>query len=100
MFKIVLYNILKRVDGVTDAEAREVADNIASSKEVATKADIKDMATKADIKISLAQFEMRLVEKMIEREERLVKQMYAIAGIIIATVGVMITAAGFIAKIF
>ena len=54
-----------------------------------SKADIKDLLTKADLKIGLAQFETRLV-----------KHMYVMAGIIIAAVGVMITAAGFIAKIF
>ena len=73
------------------------------AKEVATKADFKDMLTKADIaelKIDLAEFETRLVEKMAEQETRLVKHMYAAAGIIIVAIGVMITAAGFIAKIF
>ena len=61
MFEITLYNILKRIDGVTDAEAREVADNVASSKDVATKADIEDMATKADIAKLEAQLTWRLV---------------------------------------
>ena len=59
------------------------------AKEVATKADFKDMLTKTDLKIGLAEFETRLV-----------KHLYAVTGIIIAAVGVMITAAGLITKIF
>ena len=59
------------------------------TKEIATKADFKDMLTKADLKIGLTEFETRLV-----------KHLYAMASIIIAAVGVMITASGFIAKIF
>ena len=75
MAAIALYNILRKVDGVTDAEAKEAVTNIADSKEVATKADIKDMATKTDLA---------------NLETRLTRQMYAVAGIIIAAVGLMI----------
>ena len=50
MSEIALYNIFKRVEGVSDAEAKKVATDVAGSEKVATKADIKDMATKADIK--------------------------------------------------
>ena len=60
MSDIALYNTLRRIPGITDAEAKEAVADIASSKEVATKSDIaelkaetkvdiKDMATKADI---------------------------------------------------
>lgn len=48
---------------------------VASSRDMATKADIKDMATKRDLA---------------ELETRLVKQMYTAVGIIIAAVGLMI----------
>ena len=61
MNNIGLYNILKRVKGVSDAEAKEVATSVASSKEVATKADIEDMATKADIAKLEAQLTWRMV---------------------------------------
>ena len=62
MFEIALYNILKRVDGVTDTEAREVADEVATKadfKDMLTKADIKDMATKADFKDMLTKADIK-----------------------------------------
>ena len=49
MSNIALYNILRKIPGVSDDEAKEAVSDIASSKETATKADIKDMATKADV---------------------------------------------------
>ena len=90
MTDIALYNILRKVDGVTDAEAKEAVTDIANSKDMATKADIKGMATKTD----LANLETRVIEKMANLETRLVKQIYAVAGIIIviniASVGLML----------
>ena len=77
MTDIALYDILRKVDGVTDAEAKEAVTNIANSKEVATKSDI--MSTKEYIKAEIA-----------ELETRPTGQMYAVAGIIIAAVGLMI----------
>ncbi len=92
MTDIALYNILRKVDGVTDAEAKEALANIADSKDMATKADIKDMATKADIK-DMATKEYIKAE-IANLETRLVKQIYAVAGIIIvvniASVGLML----------
>ena len=79
MSEIALYNTLRKIDGVSDDEAKEAVANIASSQEVATKSDIKDMATKADLKAGLA-----------ELETRLVKQMYGAVAIILAGVGLMI----------
>ncbi len=70
MTDIALYNILRKVDGVTDAEAKEAVANIADSKEV---------ATKADLETELANLEVRLV-----------KQMYAVGGIVIASVGIIV----------
>ena len=79
MTDIALYNILRKVDGVTDAEAKEAVTDIANSKDMATKADIEGMATKTDLA---------------NLETRLVKQIYAVAGIIIvviiAPVGLML----------
>ena len=66
MTDIALYNILRKVDGVTDAEAKEAVANIADSKDVATKADLANL------------------------EVRLVKQMYAVGGMIIAAVGIIV----------
>ena len=66
MTDIALYNILRKVDGVTDAEAKEAVTNIADSKEVATKADLANL------------------------EVRLVKQIYAVGGMIIAAVGIIV----------
>ena len=74
MSDIALYNVLTKL-GAKHEEAKEAVTGVASSKEVVTKADIKDMATKRDLA---------------ELETRLVKQMYAAVGIIIAAVGLMI----------
>ena len=60
MSEIALYDTLRKIDGVSDAEAKEAVTDVASNKDVATKADIielkaetkidiKDMATKSDI---------------------------------------------------
>ena len=70
MSEIALYNLLRKIPDATDDEAKEAIADIASSKEV---------ATKADLKTSLAELEIRLI-----------KQIYAVAGIIIAAVGLMI----------
>ena len=66
MTDIALYNILRKVDGVTDAEAKEAVANITDSKDVATKADLANL------------------------EVCLVKQMYAVGGMIIAAVGIIV----------
>ena len=49
MSDIALYNALRKIPEISDAEAKEAVADVASSKEVATKSDIKDMATKSDI---------------------------------------------------
>ena len=77
MTDIALYDILRKVDGITDAEAKEAIPNIANSKGVATKSDI--MSTKEYIKAEIA-----------ELETRPTGQMYTVAEIIIAAVGLMI----------
>ncbi len=72
MSEIALYNTLRKIPEVSDDEAKEAVADVASSKEVATKADIielkaetkadiKDMATKADI----ANLETRMTWKLI-----------------------------------
>ena len=43
MSDIALYNTLRKIDGVTDEEAKEAVTDVASSKEVATKADLERM---------------------------------------------------------
>ena len=74
ILEIALYNVLTKL-GATSDEAQKAVADVASSKDVATKADIKDMATKTDLA---------------ELETKLTKQMYVVAGIIIAAVGLMI----------
>ena len=72
MSEIALYDALTKL-GLDPKEAREAVADVASSKNVATKADI------AEVKTEIA-----------ELETRLVKQMYAAVGIILAGVGLMI----------
>ena len=43
MFEIALYNTLRKIDGVTEAEAKEAVAEVASSKDVATKTDIAEL---------------------------------------------------------
>ena len=69
MSEIALYDALTKL-GLDPKEAKEAVADVASSK---------DVATKADLKAALA-----------ELETRLVKQMYAAVGIILAGVGLMI----------
>ena len=84
MSEIALYNALKKL-GLDHEAAKEAAVDVASSKDVATKSDIKEMATKSDI--------AEVKTDIAELETRLVKQIYAVAGIIIvaniAAVGLM-----------
>ena len=82
MTEIALYDTLRKIPEVSDAEAKEAVADIASAKGVATKADIKDMATKVDI--------VRVEKIIAELETKLTRQMYAVAGVIIAAVGLMI----------
>ena len=51
MNEIALYNTLRKIDGVSDDEAKEAVANVASSRDVATKIDITELKaeTKADI---------------------------------------------------
>ena len=101
---IALYNTLRKIPDVSDTEAREAVANIASSQEVATKSDIKDIATKSDIKDMATKSDIKdmatkadiaeVKTEIAELETRLVKQIYAVAGIIIvvniAVVGLML----------
>ena len=48
MTEIALYNTLRKIPEVSDDEAKEAVADVASSKEVTTKADITEV--KADIK--------------------------------------------------
>ena len=86
MSDIALYNLFKRIPDATDDEVKEVIADIASTKK---------LATKADLEICLAKLETRLIEKMAAQETRLTKLIYAVTaintGIIIASVGLMIS---------
>ena len=84
MSEIALYNALTKL-GLEHDEAKEAVADVASSKEV---------ATKADLKAGLAELETRIIEKMAEQETRLTRQMYAMAGVIIGAVGGIIAVTG------
>ena len=77
MSGIALYNTLRKIPEVSEAEAKEAEADIMSTKEVATKADIAELETE------MANLEMRLT-----------KLIYAVAaintGVIIAAVGLMV----------
>ena len=95
MSEIALYNALTKL-GLDHEAAKEAVVDVASSKDVATKSDIKDMATKSDIKDMATKSDikdMATKTDIAELETRLVKQIYAVAGIIIvaniAAVGLM-----------
>ena len=76
MSEIALYNVLTKLGAAPD-EAKEAIADVVNSKEVATKADLKAEIAKVDKTIA-------------ELETKLVKQTYAVAGVIIAAVGLMI----------
>ena len=84
MSEIALYDTLRKIPEVSDAEAKEAVADIASSKEVATKADIAEL--KAETKTEI----VRVEKTIAELETKLTRQMYAVAGVIIAAVGLMI----------
>ena len=73
MSEIALYNLLKRIPDATDKEIEKAVADVANSKEVATKTDIEKLKT-----------------GMSELETRLIRQMYAVAGIIIAAITLVI----------
>ena len=62
MSEIALYNTLRKIPEVSEAEAKEAVADIANSKEV---------ATKADLKTSLAELETRLIEKMAKQDAKM-----------------------------
>ena len=77
MSDIALYNTLRKIDGVTDEEAKEAVTDVASSKEV---------ATKADLKAGLAELETRLIEKIADAKHTMIMWMI---GIGLAIVGMI-----------
>ncbi len=86
MSEIALYNALTKL-GLKHDEAKEAVTDVASSKDVATKAD-------------LAKLETRLIERMAEQETKLTRQMYAMAGVIIGAIGAIIAVAGLMIRVF
>ncbi len=76
MSEIALYDALTKL-GLDPKEAKEAVADVASSRDVATKAD-------------LANLETRVIEKMANLETRLTRQTYTAVGIILAGVGLMI----------
>ena len=58
MSGIALYNTLRKIPEVSEAEAKEAVADVASSKEVATKADLENLET-------------RLIEKMAKQDAKM-----------------------------
>ena len=86
-----LYTTLKKIENVSDSEAQTVADKVAYKDEVVSKSDIvlkDDAATKAD----LADLKNNVATKvdLANLETRLTRQMYAVAGIVIAAVSLIV----------
>ena len=77
MSEIALYNTLRKIDGVSDDEAKEAVANIVSSQEV---------ATKSDLKTEIAKLETRLIEKIAQQEARMTWKMIALG---VAIVGII-----------
>ena len=107
MTDIALYNTLRKIPEVSDDEAKEAVADIASSREVATKADIielkaetkvdiKDMATKADIaevKADIAEVKADILE--LKADGRAMKWMLGLllainVAFIVSAVGLMV----------
>ena len=100
MSGISLYNTLRKIPEVSDAEAKEAVADVASSREVATKtdiielkaetkADIKDMATKAEIagvKAEIAKLKSDFIAEMAKLETRMT---WKLIGIGVAIIGVI-----------
>ena len=76
MSEIALYNAFTKL-GLTHDEAKEAVADVASTKDVATKADMSEV--KGELKTDIANLETRLTNRI-----------YAVAGIIIGAVGLMI----------
>ena len=66
MAYIALYDTLRKIPDVSDAEAKEAVAEVASSREMATKVDLANL------------------------EARLTQRIYAAVGIVLAGVGLMI----------
>ena len=74
MSEIALYNLLKRIPDATDDEVEKAVADVASTKEVATKAD-------------LAEQETRLMEKIADAKHTMIMW---VVGVGIAVVGIII----------
>ena len=59
MSEIALYNTLRKIPEVSDAEAKEAVAAVASSKDVATKMDI------TELKAEIARLETRMTWKLV-----------------------------------
>ena len=77
MSDIALYNALRKIPEISDAEAKEAVADVASSR---------DVATKADLKAGLAELETRLIEKIADAKHTMIMWMI---GIGLAIVGLI-----------
>ena len=94
-----LYTTLKKIENVSDSEAQTVADKVAYKDDTATKIDIEKLIAdnKIDIEKLIADNKID-IEKLIAENKvdlanlgtRLIRQMYAVAGIVIAAVSLIV----------
>ena len=78
MSDIALYNTLRKIPDVSDDEAKEAVADVASSREVATRADIAEL--KGELKSDIERMGRIMIMWMVGVG-------VAVAGIVIAVVG-------------
>ena len=86
MSTIELYEVLKKIPRVSEEQAKSVADTLAHTD---------DVVTKADLKIGLAKLRTELKTDLAEIKAEMIRWNIIIAGTIIAAMGLMFTAARF-----
>ena len=84
MTDIALYNLLRRIPDTTDDEVEKAVADVASSKEIATKADLKAEIAKVDK--TIAELKGELLAEMYRLNNRTIMWM---AGIGLAIIGVI-----------
>ena len=92
MTEIALYDTLRKIDGVSDAEAKEAVADIATSREVATKADIAEL--KASTKADIAELKAEVAELKTEMYCVNNRTIMWIVGVSVAIAGIVIAVAG------
>ncbi len=84
MAEIALYDTLRKIPEVSDAEAKEAVADVANSKEIVTKADLKAEMAKVDK--TIAELKGELLAEMYRLNNRTIMWM---VGIGLAIIGVI-----------